>query len=83
MDPKERLLKEAGYLYNFERMAYINREARKVFAAESVDDHSEEWLAGKIGEPNTSGSWKLYDEPPVAVRRALVAELEDARVTHR
>jgi len=44
MDAKERLLREAGYAYNFDRLAYVNREMRKVFAVETVEDHSEDWL---------------------------------------
>lgn len=83
MDAKERLLKEAGYFYNFDRMAYINREKKKVFAAETVEDQSEEWLVRKMDETNTTDDWKFYDEPSVAVRRVFVAELEDARHTHR
>jgi hypothetical protein len=83
MDAKARLLKEAGYSYNFERMAYINREKKKVFAAETVEDHSEEWLVRKLDEINTADDWKFYDEPSVSVRRIFVAELEDARHTHR
>lgn len=83
MDAKEQLLNKAGYFYNFDRLAYINREKKKVFAVETVEDHSEDWLVRKIAEPNTTGDWKFYDEPSLAVRRVFVAELEDARHTHR
>ena len=80
---KESLLKEAGYWYNFDRMAYVNRRAKKVFAEETVDDNSVEWLVEKINEPTTTGEWRFYDEPPLAVRRAFVAELENGRAAHR
>lgn len=83
MNAKERLLKEAGYWYNFDRMAYVNRRAKKVFAEETVEDHTAEWLAEKIAEPNRTGDWQFYDEPAVAVRRAFVAELENGRPAHR
>lgn len=83
MDTKQNLLEGAGYWYNFERMAYINRRAKKVFAVLSIDQHGEEWLAEKIAEPNTTGDWQLYDEPSASVRRALIIELEDGRPTHR
>jgi hypothetical protein len=83
MDSKEQILKAAGFVYHFDRMAYVNREKRKVFAVETVEDHSPDWLVKRIEEPNTAGDWKFYDEPSIAVRRALVAELEDAQHTHR
>lgn len=83
MDAKERLLRQAGYAYNFDRLAYVNHQTRKVFAVETLEDHGEDWLERKLAEPNTSGSWKFYDEPPAGVRRALVAELENAEHTHR
>jgi hypothetical protein len=82
MNDKESLLKEAGYWYNFDRMAYINRRTKKVFAEETVEDNTEEWLAEKIGEPNATGDWTFYDEPTIAVRRAFVAELENGRTAH-
>lgn len=82
MNTKESILKEAGYWYNFDRMSYINRRAKKVFAEETVEDNTEEWLAERIAEPNTTGDWQFYDEPAVAVRRAFVAELENGRAAH-
>ncbi len=83
MDTKQSLLEEAGYWYNFERMAYINRRAKKVFAVETVDDHPEEWLAERIAEPNTTGDWQFYDEPAASVRRAFLTELENGRTANR
>ena len=83
MKTKESLLRDAGYWYNFDRMAYVNRRTKKVFAEETVEDRSVEWLAEKIAEPNTSGDWLFYDEPSVAVRRAFVSELENGRSAHR
>lgn len=82
MKSKEALLREAGYRYNFDRMAYVNRLEKKVFAEEAVDDNSEAWLAERIAEPNTTGDWQFFDEPTVAVRRAFVAELENGRAAH-
>jgi len=83
MDAKERLLRQAGYSYHFDRLAYVNREARKVFAVETIEDHGEDWLVRKLAEPNTSGAWKFYDEPAAGIRRAFVTELENAEHTHR
>lgn len=82
MNPKAKLLQDGGYRYNFDRLAYVNRDAKKVFALEAIEGHSEEWLAKKIAEPNPSGDWRFYEEPSASIRRALVAEL-DGQPAHR
>jgi hypothetical protein len=81
MDPKETLLSEAGFRYNFFRMSYINRAAKKVFSEEAVEDHSENWLIEKIRERNDSGDWQFYfNEPPSpAVVRDFLAEIDEQR----
>jgi hypothetical protein len=78
MDAKEQLLKQAGYGYNFNRLAYINRRARKIFSVEAVEDHSAEWLSDKIAE-NNHGEWRFYfNEPPsAAVIRDFLIEFDN------
>ena len=81
MDAKEDLLTRAGFRYNFVRMSYINRLAKKVFSQEAVEDHSEEWLLDKIREPNSSGDWQFYfnEQPSVAMKREFLAEINEQR----
>jgi hypothetical protein len=81
MDSKEKLLIEAGFRYNFVRMSYINRMARKVFSEEAIEDHPENWLIEKIRERNDSGEWQFYfNEPPSpAVVRDFLAEIDEQR----
>lgn len=71
MNRKAKLLQDAGYRYNYDRMAYVNRDAKKIFAVDDVENHSEAWLADRIAEPNPSGGWLFYEEPSpgVAARR--------------
>jgi hypothetical protein len=57
---KTHLLKTAGYIYNFDRMMYINRDAKKAFSYEFVDDHPQEDIKAKIQEPNFEGDWLFY-----------------------
>lgn len=78
MDTKETLLNQAGYRYNFERMVYLNRAARKLFSVEAIEDHSAEWLREKMGEEN-QGEWQFYfnETPPPAVVRDFLAELDE------
>jgi hypothetical protein len=80
MDPKEELLNRTGYSYNFNRMAYMNRMAKKVFSVEAVEDHPIEWLNDKIAEEN-NGNWRFYfnDEPSPAVKKVFLEEFGEKR----
>ncbi len=48
---KTHLLDSAGYAYNFDRMMYINRHAKKAFSIEYIDDHPESVIVTRIHEP--------------------------------
>ncbi len=78
LETKKDILEHSGYVYNFRRMVYVNRKARKVFSVEAVEDHNAEWLQAHIGEENGSQEWRFYftKAPSDAVRRELVSELE-------
>jgi hypothetical protein len=77
MSAKGDLLTKNGYRYNFYRMAYINRAAKKVFSIEAIEDNPVEWLTAKMAE-RSNGDWQFYfTEPPSqAVVRDFVAELD-------
>ncbi len=72
---KKQILDDAGYAYSFDRLSYINREARKVFSIEFVEDHSETELKARIDEPGTPGEWRFYfnSPPSEAVKREFAA----------
>jgi len=75
---KQEILEQAGYAYSFNRMSYINRDARKVFSIEFVQDHNEDELRAKINEPPPpQGEWRFYfnSPPSEAVKRELSAVL--------
>jgi hypothetical protein len=57
---KTHLLDNAGYAYNFDRMMYINRHAKKAFSIEFIDDHPEEEIRSKIQEPTDEEDWHFY-----------------------
>jgi hypothetical protein len=63
MSAKEPILKDARYVYNFDRMAYYNRAVKKAFSVEWVEDHTDEELRRAVEEPNDSNDWQLYVEP--------------------
>jgi len=74
---KEPILKSAGYVYNFDRMAYYNRATRKAFSVEWVDDNRVEDLRRALDEPNDSDGWKVYakPQPPQSVINEFLAEI--------
>ncbi len=81
MERKEEILRQAGYWYNFDRMAYVNRVAKKAFSIEYVDDHPEEWLADRIAEVGDVDEWLIYtnEELSPRVHRDLVTDLDGQR----
>ena len=73
----DQILRQQGYRYNFERMAYYSREARKAFSLEWVEDHTEEELLQALSERNAGDEWQIYTDvqPSRAVREAFLAEV--------
>jgi len=74
VDRKEQILQEAGYAYSFDRMIYFNRETKKVFSVEFVEDHSEKELQGFICEETAEEKWRFYFNSPPS--QAVKTELE-------
>ena len=74
--PKQHMLESAGYFYNFYRVVFVNREAKKVFSVQFVEDHDEERLEQCIRQ-ETDGKWTFYFNAPPdeSVKRELEAEL--------
>lgn len=71
---KTQILEDAGYAYSFDREIYLNRNTRKVFSVEFVQDHSEAELEARINEPGPpAGEWRFYfnSPPSEAVKREL------------
>ncbi len=71
---KSQILRDAGYVYNFDRMVYFNRATKKVFSIEFVEDHNETELQKRISEETNGADWRFYFNnrcPPEAVKREL------------
>jgi len=70
---KSRILEDADYVYNFDRQAYVNRGAKKIFSIEFVEDHSAGVLQDRISDNNSGPGWQIYfnTEPSQSVRREL------------
>jgi len=86
---KEPLLRSLGYVYNFDRMVYFNRMAKKAFSVEWLEDHTDEELRRALGERNGAeaadvvaagdrGEWRLYvsgRKPSESVIETFLAEV--------
>jgi hypothetical protein len=82
MDPKGELLEKNGYRYNYDRLIYINRAAKKVFSVSAIEDNPIEWLSAKMAE-RTDGEWQFYlnEPPPPSVVRDFIAEMDERRAS--
>lgn len=49
---KLKILQQNDFKYHFSRELYFNREMRKIFSREAIEDHDSTWLKGKIEEKN-------------------------------
>jgi hypothetical protein len=71
---KSQILRDAGYVYNFDRMVYFNRATKKILSIEFVEDHSETELRKCIGEETNGSEWHFHfnnPRPPEIVQREL------------
>lgn len=70
---KRDILKDADYRYNFDRDIYFNRQTKKAFSLEYVDDTDEKLLAQQIQEGKDGTSWTFYfnSGPSEGVRQEL------------
>jgi hypothetical protein len=69
---KEELLESSGYRYLFDRMMYVNRDTRRVFSFEFVEDHSKQEIQTLLDTLPTT-EWVFYFNAPPSdeVRREL------------
>jgi hypothetical protein len=75
---KRKLLEDAGYAYNFDRMIYLNRHDKKIFSIEAIEDNDESWLKKCIDEKNDTQQWRFYfnSPPSESVRQELMRKLD-------
>jgi hypothetical protein len=74
---KEELLESSGYRYEFDRMMYVNRAARRAFSLEFVEDNSRQEIQKLINEAYATNDWVFhFNEPPSnRVKRELAEAL--------
>ena len=71
------LLEDAGYRYTFDRGLYVNREEKKAFSVEFVEDRTAEEIAAGIREKTPGTEWRFFftEGPSDGVKRELVRVL--------
>ncbi len=77
-DEKDRILESAGYFYDFNRDIYLNRESKKIFSLEAIEDHDVAWLNTKIQENNETGGWvfNFNELPDSDVQQEIIEGLQ-------
>jgi hypothetical protein len=77
---KPEMLFAANYRYNFDRDLFVNREAKKAFSLEFVDDKPAMAVRRGIEELTDGKQWRFYfnRSPSESVRRILEQDLEAA-----
>jgi hypothetical protein len=73
---KQQILEGAGYRYSFDREVYFNRQAKKAFSVEFIEDKPEEELRRRI-EEKAAREWQFFfnNPPSDAVKRELASVL--------
>ncbi len=74
LDKVEQILRQAGYVYSFDRMVYFNRKTKKVFSIEFIEDHNIDELQRLLNEQAAGEEWRFYFNSPPS--NAVKAELE-------
>ena len=74
------ILFAANYRYNLDRDLFVNRQSKKAFSLEFVDDSSPDEIRRRIAEDTDENFWKFYflKQPSPVVRKLLEEDLEAA-----
>lgn len=80
METKPEILNSNGFQYHFDRHIYYNKQSKKIFSAEIIEDNTEDWLLNKVQEKNNTGSWQIYfnDGCTFEMKNELISELDSS-----
>jgi hypothetical protein len=69
---KEKILKDSGYSYNFDRELYLNKSLKKAFSVEFIEDHSKAEIEELVHDkPGLTWQFFFNTKPSAAVEREL------------
>ena len=75
---KKELLEKANYRYHFSRDIYFNRDDKKIFSLEAIEDHDPSWLDDKIKAKPDSDKWCFFfnTDPSDTIKQKILKELQ-------
>jgi len=73
LDTKSKILRDAGYVYSFDREVYFNRKTKKIFSLEFIEDHNEKEIQQCLSEKKGDKKWYFYFnfDPSDSVKREI------------
>lgn len=74
---KKEILEKANYRYHFSRDIYFNRDDKKVFSLEAIEDNGPKWLMDRIDSKPDNARWRFFfnDEPSEKIKKEILKEL--------
>jgi len=77
LDTKSKILRDAGYVYSFDREVYFNRRTKKIFSLEFIEDHNENEIQRCLSENKEGEDWHFYFnfDPSDSVKREIESVL--------
>ncbi|KTC65344.1 Uncharacterised protein (plasmid) [Legionella adelaidensis] len=80
MKAKTEILNSNDFQYHFDRHIYYNKQSKKIFSSEIIEDNTEKWLVDKIQERNNTGSWQIYfnNGCTLEMKKELISELDSS-----
>lgn len=75
---KKEILSQSGFKYNIRREMYFNRNTKKVFSLEAIEDNTLSWLEDKINTEKFGGSWSFYfnRSPSQNIKDEIIEEID-------
>jgi hypothetical protein len=75
---KDKILEEAGFLYEFNRDVYFNRYTKQIFSIEAIEDNSMDWLRTMIQDRNDTNDWVFYfnELPDADVKQEIIEAIQ-------
>lgn len=74
---KKEILEEASYRYHFNRDIYFNRNKKKIFSLEAIEDNDPNWLIDRINMVTKSEEWCFFFnvDPSDKIKKEILKDL--------
>jgi hypothetical protein len=75
---KKEILQKANYRYHFSRSIYFNRDDKKIFSLEAIEDNDLVWLNDRIKMKSENNEWTFFfnENPSEKVKKEILQELK-------